>query len=105
MFISKQVFKVYFLDAVDNSPYSPLQGSIFFLSHSLTDTVYSVRVYCTANLGLVFFYTSFVQFSQSDLPPLKPPYVKAPGRDSNPRHAVLIVGTLTDKPPHLPKYS
>ena len=50
-----------------------------------------------------FFPNLFVQYSLSDLPLLRPLYGEAPSRDSNPRWAVLVAGTLTTEPPHLPK--
>ena len=48
------------------------------------------------------FINLFVQYSQSDLLPLRPLCGEAPGRDSNPGRADLVVGTLTTGPPHLP---
>ena len=48
------------------------------------------------------FINLFVQYSQSDLPPLRPLYGEAPGRDSNPGRADLVAETLTTRPPHLP---
>ena len=47
------------------------------------------------------FINLFVQYSQSDLPPLRPLCGEAPGRDSNPGRADLVAGTLTTRPPHL----
>ena len=52
-----------------------------------------------------FFFNLFVQYSQSDLPPLRPLCGEAPGRDSNPGRADLMAGTLTTRPPHLTTYS
>ena len=49
------------------------------------------------------FDNLFVQYSQSDLPPLRPLCGEAPGRDSNPGRADLVAGTLTIRPPHLVK--
>ena len=46
-----------------------------------------------------------VQYSQSDLPPLRPLGGEAPGRDSNPGWADLQAGTLATRPPHLPPSS
>ena len=43
------------------------------------------------------FINLFVQYSQSDLPPLRPLCGEAPGRDSNPGRADLVAGTLTTK--------
>ena len=44
----------------------------------------------------------FVQYSQSDLPPLRPLLCgEAPGRESNPGRADLVAGTLTTRPPNL----
>ena len=51
----------------------------------------------TANLGLVLLIL-FVQFSQSDLPPLRPLCSEAPGLDSNPGRADLVAGTLSTRP-------
>ena len=53
----------------------------------------------TANLGLVF--NLFVQYSQSELPPLRPLCGEAPGRDLNPGRTDLVAGTLTTRPPPL----
>ena len=50
------------------------------------------------------FINLFVQFSQSDLPPLRPFCGEVPGRDSNPGRADLVAGTLTRWPPHLTFY-
>ena len=47
----------------------------------------------TANLGLVLLIL-FVQYSQSDLPPLRPLSGEDPGRDSNPGRADLETGTI-----------
>ena len=47
------------------------------------------------------FISLFVQYSQSDLPPLRALCGEAPGRDSNPWRADLVAGTLTTRPPHL----
>ena len=56
----------------------------------------------TANLDQVgpSFINVFVQYSQSDLPPLRPLGV-ARGRDSNLGRAELVAETLTTRPPHL----
>ena len=47
------------------------------------------------------FIIFFRQFSQSDLPPLKPLWGEAPGRDPNPGRSDLVAGTLTTWLPHL----
>ena len=48
------------------------------------------------------FINLFVQYSQSDLRPLRPLCGEALGvRDSNPGRADLVTGTLTTRPPHL----
>ena len=47
------------------------------------------------------FINLFVQFSPSDLPPLRPFCGEVPGRDSNPGRADLVAGTLTTRPQHL----
>ena len=38
----------------------------------------------TFNQSSVFLIYVFVQYSQSDLPPVRSPWGEAPGRDSNP---------------------
>ena len=53
-------------------------------------------------MGLVFIIL-FVQYSQSDLPPLRPLCGEAPGRDSKPGRADLVAGTLYTRPKHLIK--
>ena len=47
------------------------------------------------------FINLIVQYSQSDLPPLRPVYGE--DRDSIPGRANLVAGTLTTRPPHLTK--
>ena len=51
-----------------------------------------------------FFNNLFVQYSQSDLPPLRPICGEAPGRDLNQGRADLVAGTPTTRPPHLTIY-
>ena len=55
------------------------------------NTIFSL----TATLDLDLIFILSVQFSQGDLPPLRPPCGEAPGRDSNPERADLV--SLTTK--------
>ena len=54
----------------------------------------------TANLCLVIFINLFEQYSQSDLPPLRPLCGEAPpGQDSNLGRADPVAGTKIQPPP------
>ena len=50
------------------------------------------------------FINLFVQYSQSDLPPLRPLCGEAPARDTNLGRVDLVAGTLTTRPPHLTNF-
>ena len=63
-----------------------------YLKHKTNFFIFFIFL-LTANLGLV--YHLFVQYSQSDLSPLRPLCGEAPGLDSNPGRADLVAGTLT----------
>ena len=90
-----------------------LNGSHFFGRFSIfcciVCFIYNLQYLCFSCSHKCFFFLTysqpgpsfiilFVQYSQSDLPPLRPLCGEAPGRDSNPGRADLVAGTLTPKP-------
>ena len=73
-----------------------------FFRYRLCYSLVSAFAFTYSQLGPSFL-NLFVQYSQIDLPPLRPLCGEAPpGRDSNPGRAELVAaGTLTTGPPQL----